>query len=89
MARTLSTEKCIRQSEKRRQRNKIVKSTVKTAVRKFLNTISAKDLTVAKNELINVCGLLDKAVSKGVVHKNSAARRKSRLAHKLNALTVT
>jgi len=82
MAHTLSAEKRIRQSKKRRMRNRQVKSTIKTGIKKFLSAIDKKNKDQVKNELKNVYTLLDKAVSKGVIHKNNAARRKSRLAKK-------
>lgn len=67
-------------------RNASIKSSVKTATRRFLealNTASAED---AKATLVKACRALDKAVTKGVLHKNAAARRKSRLTLKFNDL---
>jgi small subunit ribosomal protein S20 len=67
-------------NEKRRLRNKSVKSSLKTAVRSFREAAASGDKDAA-NEALRVAGRkLDKAVSKGVIHKNQAANRKSALA---------
>jgi len=81
VANTKSALKRIRTTAKRRLRNRTVKSSVRAAVRKF------NDLTTAP-ALRTAMSALDKAVSKGVLHRNTAARKKSRLAQKLNRLTV-
>jgi small subunit ribosomal protein S20 len=68
-----------RQNEAARLRNKSVKSTVKTAVRRFREAAEAGD-TAKAQELARTAGrLLDKAASKGVIHANQAANRKSAL----------
>jgi small subunit ribosomal protein S20 len=75
-----------KQNEKAHQRNKAVKSSLKTHVRKFreaADTGSVEDATVA---LRLATRQLDKAVSKGIIHKNQAANRKSAIAKKLNEL---
>lgn len=61
-----------------------VKSTIKTYSKKVYEAIEKKDLEVVKEALKKTIKLLDKAVSKGVIHKNNAARRKSRLTTKVN-----
>jgi len=81
MANTKSALKRIRITAKRRLRNRAVKSTVRAAVRKFNDLTTVEALHAAMSAL-------DKAVSKGVLHRNTAARKKSRLARKLNALVV-
>jgi small subunit ribosomal protein S20 len=78
--------KRIKQNEKRHQRNKAVKSDLKTAVRKFREAAETgeKDQAV---ELARSAGRkLDKAASKGVIHKNQAANRKSAIAKKAASL---
>jgi small subunit ribosomal protein S20 len=75
-----------RQNEKRRLRNKSVKSSLKTAVRKFHESVTAGDGNAA-DLLREASRKLDKAVSKGVIHKNQAANRKSAIAKKLAALS--
>lgn len=82
MANTKSALKRIKTSIKRNLRNRQVKSTVRTAVRKFQDNVTADSLRAAMS-------VLDKAVSKGVLHRNTAARKKSRLAKKLNSLSAT
>jgi small subunit ribosomal protein S20 len=67
-------------NEKRRLRNKAVKSELKTAVRSFRQAAASGDADQAVAALRNAGRKLDKAVSKGVIHKNQAANRKSALA---------
>jgi small subunit ribosomal protein S20 len=76
-----------RQNEKRRLRNKSVKSSLKTAVRKFNEATEAGDVDTATTLLRDAARKLDKAVSKGVIHKNQAANRKSAIAKRLNTLS--
>jgi small subunit ribosomal protein S20 len=73
-----------RQNEKRRMRNKSVKSSLKTAIRKFHESVAAGDENAAEL-LRDASRKLDKAVSKGVIHKNQAANRKSSIAKKLTS----
>ncbi|WP_100446339.1 30S ribosomal protein S20 [Glycomyces xiaoerkulensis] len=80
MANIKSKEKRNRQNEKRRMRNKAVKSSLKTAVRKFRESTAAGDVTAAETHLRAASRQLDKAASKGVIHKNQAAQRKSKMA---------
>lgn len=69
-----------RQNEKARMRNKAVKSSLKTAIRKFHAAADSGDVTTAGSQLRAASRALDKAVSKGIVHKNQAANRKSAIA---------
>lgn len=83
MANTRSAQKRIRSDERKRLRNQKVRSRVKTFVKKAEQSIVSHDeVTVESIRL--ACSELDKAVSKGVLHKNNAARRKSRLMAKFN-----
>lgn len=68
------------QNEKRRMRNKAVKSELRTAVRAFREAASGGDAEAAEKALRHASKKLDKAVSKGVIHKNQAANRKSAMA---------
>jgi small subunit ribosomal protein S20 len=77
-----------RQNEKRRLRNKSVKSSLKTAIRKFHTAAEAGDNTTATTLLRDASRQLDQAVSKGVIHKNQAANRKSAIAKRLLALST-
>jgi small subunit ribosomal protein S20 len=78
--------KRIRTNEKRRLRNKAVKSELKTYVRRTREAIAAGQKEVAETALRDAARKLDKAVSKGVIHKNQAANRKSALAKQVQAL---
>jgi len=86
MANHPSAEKRHRQSVKRAARNQAVRSNVRTEVKKLRATVAASDGTKAKAELPAVSSILDKAVGKGVIHKNNAARRISRLAKQVAKL---
>jgi small subunit ribosomal protein S20 len=77
-----------RQNEKRRLRNKSVKSSLKTAIRKFHEAAATGDTDTATQLLRDATRKLDKAASKGVIHKNQAANRKSAITQKLNSLSV-
>ena len=76
--------KRIRTNEKARLRNKSVKSSLKTAVRRFREAAAAGDKDRALVELRSASRALDKAVSKGVIHRNQAANRKSAMARRNN-----
>lgn len=84
MPNTKSALKNLRKSEKRRLRNKAVKSATKTYIKKFLKLLESNKVEEARAFLSEVYKRVDMAVSKGVFHKNKAARIKSRLAQKLN-----
>lgn len=73
-------------AERNRQRNVAVKSSVKTATKKVVIDIEAKNTDALKEDLASAISKLDKAVSKGIIHENTAARKKSRLMKKVNAL---
>ena len=88
MANIRSAEKRIRQSEKRRLRNAGVRSTVRTAVKSARAALAAGAKDEARAAVTRTVQVLDKARTKGVLHKNAAARRKSRLARQLNALAA-
>ncbi|WP_216378090.1 30S ribosomal protein S20 [Arcanobacterium phocae] len=80
MANIKSQKKRIKTNEKRRVRNQAYKSELKTLVRKTREAIAAGDVEVATDALKVTSRKLDKAVSKGIIHKNQAANRKSKLA---------
>ena len=86
MANIKSQIKRNRQNEKRRLRNKSVKSALKTSVRKFNEAAATGDVEQATALLRDAARKLDKAVSKGVIHKNQAANRKSAIAKRLSSL---
>jgi len=78
--------KRIKQNEKARQRNRAVKSELRTYVRKFREAVEAGDVEEATVALRVASRKLDKAASKGVIHKNQAANRKSAIAKRLTEL---
>jgi len=77
-----------KQNEKAHQRNKAVKSELRTHVRKFREAVETGNVEVATEALRTASRKLDKAVSKGVIHKNQAANRKSAIAKKLSELSA-
>lgn len=85
MANIKSQIKRIRQNEKRRFRNKSVRSEVKTYVKRFHQAVDAGDLEGAGAALRTATRALDDAASKGIIHKHSAANRKSAIVRRLNA----
>ncbi len=86
MANIKSQIKRNKQNEKRHERNKAVKSGLKTAVRKFREAIDAGEKDKAVELGRDASKKLDKAASKGVIHKNQAANRKSSIAKRTAAL---
>lgn len=84
MANIKSQMKRIRTNEKARQRNKSVRSELKTYIRKFREAVASGNTETTKTTLRDACRKLDKAASKGVIHKNQAANRKSALAKQAN-----
>ncbi|HCT80863.1 MAG TPA: 30S ribosomal protein S20 [Micromonosporaceae bacterium] len=88
MANIKSQIKRNKQNEKARLRNKSVKSALKTAVRKFHEATASGDLEGAATLMRDASRKLDKAVSKGVIHKNQAANRKSAIAKKVASLSA-
>ncbi|GAC1611515.1 MAG: 30S ribosomal protein S20 [Mycobacteriales bacterium] len=87
MANIKSQIKRIKTNEKARLRNKSVKSSLKTAIRKYRDAADAGDLTAATTLMQSANRQLDKAASKGVIHANQAANRKSALAKRTAALS--
>ena len=86
MANIKSQIKRIKTNLKAQERNKAVKSELKTAVRATRKAIAAGDKDAATAALKTASKKLDKAVSKGVIHQNQAANRKSAIAKSVNAL---
>lgn len=86
MANSASARKRIKQNERNRRRNRTRKSAIKTETRKFLDAVDSGETQVARDALSTVQKTLDQVAAKGTLHKNTAARRKSRLAERLNAV---
>ncbi len=85
MAHSLSAKKRIRQSIKRRARNRARKELIKDQTRVYLTALAGNDLAKAETELRKTVARLDKVAAKHTIHKNTAARRRSRLTLRLNA----
>lgn len=79
-----SAEKRVRQTAKRSLRNRRVKSMLKTTMRRFEEALQSGDREVAQIRLLAAISQIDKAAAIGVVHKNNAARKKSRLNRMFN-----
>lgn len=86
MANTKSALKRMQQSAIRRQRNRNIKSRVKNAVKKFHLSLDEGNEEKARQTFCETSRIIDKAASKGLLHKRTAARKKSRLARQLSKL---
>ncbi len=84
MANHRSALKRIRTSEKSRQRNRVVRGSTRSVVRRARGLVDKNQLGEAEVAVQSAVSALDRAASKGVIHKNNAARRKSRLMRQLN-----
>ena len=83
-----SAKKRVLVIKKKTLQNQMVKSALKTAIKKFEAAVEAGDKVKAAEELSFVTKKIDQAVAKGILHKNTAARKKSQLAQKLNAMAA-
>lgn len=86
MAHTLSANKRIRQSEKKKLRNKAYKSKMRTAVKKFYSAAEAADAQTAEQAYMEAVKVISKIGQKGVIHRNQVAKRVSKLSLRLNAV---
>ncbi len=86
MPNTESAKKRVRQSIKRRSINNWRKRRVKTQIKSFLDAIQAQDVSQAETEFRKVQAVLDRVACSGTIHRNTAARRKSRLSKRLREL---
>ena len=86
MANIKQQQKRVLTNEKRRQRNKSVRSAARTEMRKFREAVEAGDKAAAEAQLRVASRKLDKAVTKGVFHRNNAANKKSNMARALNKM---
>lgn len=86
MAHSRSAKKRVLIAERNRERNQAVKSRVKTMVKKVLAAVEVKEVEAANAALSVAYKELDKAVTKEIIKKNTASRKKARLAAKVNAL---
>lgn len=88
MANIKSAKKRVKVIEKKTLRNKMIKSSVKTAIKKVRTAIAAGDQAKAKEELRAATSAIMKAESKGIYHKNNAARKVSRLTRAVNKMAA-
>lgn len=86
MANIKSAKKRVLVNRKKAERNKSIKSAVKTSIKKVEAAVAAKDKEAAVVALTNAISTIDKAATKGVYHKNNAARKVSRLSKAVNSL---
>ncbi len=86
MAHSLSAKKRIRQTEKRRARNRNRKEEIKNETKAFQALVVKGDATKAEEALKTLVSTLDRVKTKSTIHRNTAARKRSRLTKRLNAL---
>lgn len=86
MAHSISAKKRIRQNQKRRIRNRARRSALKTAIRAVTDAASGSDAAATEAKFRKACKLLDREANRGLIHRNAAARKKSRLAARIAAL---
>ena len=86
MANIKSAKKRITVNQARAERNKAIRSGVKTAIKKVNAAVEAGDKKVAEEALVSATSTIDKATSKGVYHKNNASRKVSKLASAVSAM---
>lgn len=83
-----SAVKRVRIAERESLRNTSMKSALRTTIKKFETSVSTQSAEDARTALQNATRAIDKAVTKGILHKNTAARKKSRLAQRFNKTTA-
>jgi small subunit ribosomal protein S20 len=86
VAHSLSAKKRVRQSIKRRARNRVRKESLKEQTKTFLTALGGTDIAKAETELRKTVSRLDKVAAKHTIHKNNAARKRSRLTKRLNVV---
>lgn len=88
MANHKSAEKRARQSERRNEANRRNRSHLRTEIKKLRSAIAAGNREEAKSLLVETVSVIDKSMQKGIIHKNAAARYKSRLTTSVNAMSA-
>lgn len=84
MAKSKTPAKRIRQAEKSKLRNMARKSAMKTVIKRFEAAVAAKNVDLARERLVMATSIIDRNAARGIIHRNTAARKKSRLTKKLN-----
>lgn len=88
MANSLSAKKRARQAERRRLRNASARSNMRTFIKKVLAAVDTGNKDEAQQAYVKAVSVIDKAANKGIIHRNKAARHKSRLNAKVKALAA-
>ena len=88
MAHTLSANKRVRQSARRRERNRNRRKALRLESKKLTAVLATGDVAAVTQETRKLVQLLDRTATRGTIHRNTAARRKSKLQRKLNALAA-
>ena len=88
MPHSASAKKRHRQNLRDRERNRQAKTVIKNSIRKVLEAVSAGDATLAREQLKGAAKMADRAAAKGTIHKNRAARIKSRLSSRVRGLSA-
>ena len=86
MAKSKTPAKRVRQAEQKRLRNKSQKSRLNTAYKKFELSIQSNDAELLNQHFVELTSLIDKGVTKGILHRNTAARKKSAAAKRFNTV---
>ncbi len=86
MAKSKTPAKRARIAEANRLRNKSYKTKLKSTIKKYEESLTQSDVEAAKDNLLQVTSLIDKSISKGILHKNTAAHKKSALTKKFNSM---
>jgi len=86
VAHSLSAKKRVRQTIKRRARNRFRKEQIKEQVKAFQTAVAAGDIKKAEEALKQATRKMDRVATKGTLHKNTASRKRSRMARRLNAV---
>lgn len=88
MANLKSSIKRVATNNKKRDRNQAVRSDMRTSIRNVENLVAANDVENAKATYLKTVRTIDRAIQKGVVHKNNGVRQKARLANKISSLSA-
>jgi len=88
LANIKSAKKRVEIAERNRLRNKSIKSAISTAIKKVFEAIKSSDTNTMKESLNKAYSIIDKAVVKGILHKNTAARKKARITKQVNMKEV-
>jgi small subunit ribosomal protein S20 len=81
-----SSEKDLRRTERRTERNRAAKGKLRSGLKQVRGALASGDATAATERLAQATPIIDRAITKGILHKNAAARHKSRLARHINKL---